>query len=392
MKKVIFVFIFLISSISSINAQDISDIAPMDSSYSLLMNIFVQVEATQAINDMYNFRFDQSLRHFIYLKKKYGWHPLPYFLMGLNYWWRIVPDFKNEEFDQTFYAYMDTALVLAKRMHEEVNPIEGAFFLAATHAFKGRLHSERREYSKAAFASKNALKYLDECKGLGNENPELLFGDALFNYYAAWIPENYPFLKPIMLMFPKGDKKEGIAQLKEVARNAFYTRTEAQYYLMRISYFEENDLQTSLQVAEYLHTTYPGNAYFHRFYARLLYQTSDYTKAKIESEDILDKIEAQAPGYESNSGRYAAFFLGHISELKLKTEDAKKYFNMAIEFAKDSGTEEKGYNVFSVLHLGKLAMKEGDDERAKEYFKQVKKLTDRKSSAGKQAKRYLKEL
>jgi tetratricopeptide (TPR) repeat protein len=78
--------------------------------------------------------------------------------------------------------------------------------------------------------------------------------------------------------------------------------------------------------------------------------------------------------------------------LKLKTEDAKKYFNMAIEFAKDSGTEEKGYNVFSVLHLGKLAMKEGDDERAKEYFKQVKKLTDRKSSAGKQAKRYLKEL
>lgn len=392
MKKVIFVFIFLISSISSINAQDISDIAPMDSSYSLLMNIFVQVEATQAINDMYNFRFDQSLRHFIYLKKKYGWHPLPYFLMGLNYWWRIVPDFKNEEFDQTFYAYMDTALVLAKRMHEEVNPIEGAFFLAATHAFKGRLHSERREYSKAAFASKNALKYLDECKGLGNENPELLFGDALFNYYAAWIPENYPFLKPIMLMFPKGDKKEGIAQLKEVARNAFYTRTEAQYYLMRISYFEENDLQTSLQVAEYLHTTYPGNAYFHRFYARLLYQTSDYTKAQLESEDILDKIEAQAPGYESNSGRYAAFFLGHISELKLKTEDAKKYFNMAIEFAKDSGTEEKGYNVFSVLHLGKLAMKEGDDERAKEYFKQVKKLTDRKSSAGKQAKRYLKEL
>jgi hypothetical protein len=392
MKKVIFVFIFLISSISSINAQDISDIAPMDSSYSLLMNIFVQVEATQAINDMYNFRFDQSLRHFIYLKKKYGWHPLPYFLMGLNYWWRIVPDFKNEEFDQTFYAYMDTALVLAKRMHEEVNPIEGAFFLAATHAFKGRLHSERREYSKAAFASKNALKYLDECKGLGNENPELLFGDALFNYYAAWIPENYPFLKPIMLMFPKGDKKEGIAQLKEVARNAFYTRTEAQYYLMRISYFEENDLQTSLQVAEYLHTTYPGNAYFQRFYARLLYQTSDYTKAQLESEDILAKIEAQAPGYESNSGRYAAFFLGHISELKLKTEDAKKYFNMAIEFAKDSGTEEKGYNVFSVLHLGKLAMKEGDDERAKEYFRQVKKLTDRKSSAGKQAKRYLKEL
>ncbi|MEQ8240423.1 MAG: tol-pal system protein YbgF [Cyclobacteriaceae bacterium] len=390
MKKILFTLIALIALTAS--AQDMDDIAPMDSSYSLLMNVFVQVEATQAINDMYNFRFDSSLRHFIYLKKKYGWHPLPYFLMGLNYWWRIIPDFKNEEFDDTFYAYMDTALVLSERMYEELNPIEGAFFLAATHAFKGRLHSERREYSKAAFASKNALKYLEECKGLGKENPELMFGDALFNYYAAWVPENYPFLKPIMLMFPKGDKAKGIAQLKEVARNAFYTRTEAQYYLMRIAYFEENDLETSLQVAEYLNETYPDNAYFHRFYARLLYQSNDYSKAQLVSKDILDKIASGATGYENNSGRYAAFFLGHINELQMKPEEAKKYFKMAIEFAEKAGAEEMGYNVYAVLHLGKLAMKEGDDQLAKEYFKQVKKLTKRKSSAGKQAKSYLKEM
>ncbi len=108
---------------------------------------------------------------------------------------------------------------------------------------KGVLYSDRKDYTKAAFAGKDALKYLEECRGRDDLSPELLFGDALFNYYAEWVPENYPMLKPIMMMFPDGDKKLGIEQLKTVARNAFYTRTEAQYYLMRIAYFEENDIQ-----------------------------------------------------------------------------------------------------------------------------------------------------
>ena len=365
---------------------------PIDSTRSLLTNKYIQIEATQAINDLYNFEFNRSYRHFLYLKKQYGWHPLPYFMIGLNYWWRILPNTDNTEFDEPFFAYMDSFIVLAENIREKYNKVEGAFFLAAAYAFKGRLYSDRGDYGKAAFAGKNSLKYLDECKGHEELSPELLFGDALFNYYAEWIPENYPILKPLMIMFPDGDKELGIQQLKTVARNAFYTRTEAQYYLMRISYFEEKDYEASLQLAEYLHQTFPKNAYFHRFYARLLYQTGKYDKATLESKSILNRIDSTWAGYEYNSGRYASFFLGHINEVRKNYEDSKKYFKLAMEFSEWGNATDMGYYIYSILHLGRIAEKEEDITNAIAYYEKVKKVTKRKHSANKEARKKLKEL
>lgn len=350
------------------------------------------MEATQAINDMYNFRFERSMSHFNYLRKQYGWHPLPYFLMGLNYFWRILPNFDNTQYDDTFLAYMDTSLVLAKRMYEDLNKVEGAFFLAATYAFQGRLYSERHDWTKSAFAGKNALKYLEECRGNGELSPELLFGDALFNYYREWVPENYPMLKPLMMMFPEGNKEKGIEQLKTVARNAFYTRTEAQYYLMRISYYEEHDIEAALQLGEYLHETFPRNAYFHRFYARLLYQSGQYPAAMKESKSILSRIDSAYAGYEYNSGRYAAFFLGHINELHKKYDEAEKYFKLAVEYGEAADATDMGYYIYAVLHLGRIAERQEKKSEAKDYYQKVKKLTKRKHSANKEARARLKEL
>lgn len=391
MRQTLLFFIFILT-ISASQAQ--SREAENDSlyQYSLLTNPYVQMEATEAINDMYNFRFDRSLRHFKYLKKQYGWHPLPYFMMGLNYWWRIVPDFKNEEFDKPFLAYMDTSIVLAERLYEKYNKVEGAFFLAASYAFIGRLYSDRGEYSKAAFAGRNSLKYLDECRGRDDLSPELLFGDALFNYYAEWVPENYPMLKPIMLMFPDGDKKLGIEQLKTVARNAFYTRTEAQYYLMRIAYFEENDFATSLQVAEYLNKTFPDNAYFHRFYARLLYQTGKYREAIPVCKSILNRIDSAQTGYEYNSGRYASFFLGFIYEMRQEMELSKSYYKLSMEFGEAADATDMGYYLYSVVHLARIAYKEEDLTAAKMYYERVKEITKRKDAQNKEAREKLKEL
>lgn len=360
--------------------------------YSLLENPYVQMESTEAINSMYNFEFDRSLRHFNYLKKQYAWHPLPFFMMGLNYWWRIVPDYDNEEFDEPFFAYMDTSIVLAERLYKKYNKVEGAFFLAAAYGFKGRLYSDRHEYTKSAIAGKNALKYLDECRGKEDLSPELLFGDALFNYYAEWVPENYPMLKPLMMMFPDGDKKLGIEQLKTVARNAFYTRTEAQYYLMRIAFFEENDLRTSLQMAEYLNETFPGNAYFHRFYARLLYQSGRYKKTIPVCKSILNRIDSAQAGYEYNSGRYAAFFLGHIYELQDDYDQSKKYFLLGMEYGEAADATDKGYYIYSVLHLARIAEDEEDYQSAKTYYNRVKKITKRKHSANREAREHLKNL
>lgn len=357
----------------------------------LLSDMNVQIESTQAVNDLYNFKFDKAEKQFKWLKHKYKWHPLPYFLLGLSEWWKIVPNVEETKYDNKFIAYMDSTILLAEKLYDidETN-VEASFFLSAAYGFKGRLYSDRKSWGKATSAGKSALKYLDISKSQNDLSPEFLFGDALYNYYSVWVPENYPLLRPVLMFFSKGDKDLGIKQLKEVANNAFYTRTEAQNFLMRILAVEENNASSALPVSEYLATTFPDNAYFQRFYARLLYATGRQSMTEKVSLDILDKIEKGMIGYEATSGRYASFYLGQIYEMNRDYEKAKKYYSMAIGFGEEIEAHESGYYLYSLLGMAKIADKEKDKSTAKKYFNLVKKHAKRKHPAHKAAREYLK--
>lgn len=367
-----------------------------DTTIILINNLEIQLETTQALDDLYNFKFDKAEQQFQALKKKYGWHPLPYFLIGLGEWWKIMPDTRNTRYDEKFLAYMDSSIMKADILHDKYPEykIEAAFFLAAAYGFKGRLYSdeERGNWRKAASAGKDALDYLEECKAREDLSVELLFGDALYNYFSVWVPENYPMVRPLLWFFRKGDKALGLKQLKEVSYNAFYTRTEAMVWLMRILNSYENDQVRAFQLADYLHKTYPDNPYFHRYYARMLYSRGMYVDLERESKAIIGRIDSAMVGYESTSGRYAAFFLGQMYQNRRQLDDAKKYYTLAMRYSEQNKATETGYYLYSMIALGEIAEKEGDKKLAKKYFNEVKKRTGRKDEAYKDAKRRLKEL
>jgi hypothetical protein len=367
-----------------------------DSTVILLSDYDIQLECTQALNDLYNFKFDAAQKDFNALKTKYGWHPLPYFLMGLCEWWKIMPNTKDKTHDEAFLAYMDTTIRAANRLYKDfpAYKVEASFFLAGAYGFMGRLYSdeERKQWRKAASVGKDALDYLEESKGSHNLSPELLFGDALYNYFSVWVPENYPALRPILWFFPKGDKALGLRQLKEVSYNAFYTRTEAMVWLMRILNSYENDQMQALQISSYLIENYPDNPFFHRYYARMLYSLGRYKEAEPVCKEILHRVDTGMIGYEATSGRYAAFFLGQIYEARKNYDDAKKYYELCVQFAEQIKATETGYYLYSLIALGEISQRQGNKAAAKKYFKKVKEEADRSDEAFKDAKRRLKRL
>lgn len=367
-----------------------------DTTIILINNMATQLEVSQALNDLYNFKFDQADIQFRWFKKKYPWHPLPYFLLGLSEWWKIMPDTKVKTYDEKFLAYMDSSILTADNLyskHPEYR-IEASFFLAAAYGFKGRLYSdeERKNWTKAASAGKSALNYLEISKKQNHLSPELLFGDALYNYFSVWVPENYPALKPLLWFFPKGDKALGLKQLKEVSYNAFYTRTEAMVWLMRISNSYENNQAEAYRISEYLYRTFPDNPYFHRYYARMLYGRGQYGELEKQCKQILTRIDSGRFGYESTSGRYASFFLGQMYENRKRDDDAKKYYLLAVKYAEQGKATETGYYLYSLIALGEIAERQGNKTEAKKYFTLVKKKSSRKDASFKDAKQRLKSL
>lgn len=361
-------------------------------SHYLLLDKGLQFRITEAINSMYNFDFQTAERGFEVMRHTYPEHPLPYFLMGLSNWWKIAVDTESHTYDDEFHKYMDVSIDKAKKiMDREPDNKEAAFFLSAAYGFQGRLYSERQNWTKAAFAGKNALKYLEISKGEEELNPELLLGDALFNYFSVWIPQNYPLLKPVMMLFPKGDKDLGLKQLEEVAENAFYARVEAQYFLFRLYASEEKNPFKALSITSYLHEKYPNNPYFHRFYARQLYAIGRGGDAMQVSLEILRRIEEKWPGYEANSGRYAAFFVGQHYEKMGQPDQAKKHYLKTVAFGEESETQESGYYLYSLIQLGKIYFAEKNKKLARNYFDQVKKYAKRKHPAHKEARDFIKK-
>lgn len=393
MSRIIFPVFISLFFLASANAQDLQ---PKDTTQVILIeDMQIQIETTQALNDLYNFKFAAAEQQFRWLKQKYAWHPLPYFLLGLSEWWKIMPNLNDKSRDLKFTAYMDTVIAISEKLKEiPQHEVEARFFLAAAHGFMGRLYSseERKEWRKAAVSGKNALKYMQESKGLHYLSPELLFGDALYNYFSVWVPENYPLLKPVMLFFPSGDKDLGLKQLKEVSYNAFYTRVEAQVFLMRILGSYENERERALQVSEYLHQTYPDNPYFHRYYARMLYSMGRFSEARNVSHSILDQIEKEKFGYEATSGRYAAFFLGQIYEATRNYDNAAKYYELSAQYSEEVDAEGMGYYHYSLLGLGDYHRRNGDEKKAKEYYKLIKKHADRKDRVHSLARDRLKSM
>lgn len=359
----------------------------------LLLNKDIQYELEGAVDNMYNFKYERAEKQFKSLRRRYPDHPLPYFLMGLSQWWKIIPtNIGTRKYDDSFFAYMDTTIQKAKKMYDaDEQNVEAAFFLAAAYGFEARLNSERSNWRKATVASKRALEFMEKAKAGNGLSPEFLFGEALFNYYAVWIHETYPMLRPVLAFFPDGDKRLGLKQLRYVANSGFYTGTEAKVFLMKIYANEESNTDNALQVAQSLALKYPDNAYFERFYARLLFVQGHFTMAERVSLDILSKLEQHMPGYEPVSGRYASYILAYINQNKYRDlEKAKQYYQSAIMYAEMTNERDSGYFVNSYLNLAHIAVQQKDLPLAKRYYTIVLQSSERKSDNYKEAKDFLK--
>ncbi|PRY11561.1 tetratricopeptide repeat protein [Pontibacter ummariensis] len=360
----------------------------------LLLNKDIQYELEGAVDNMYNFKYERAEKQFKSLRRRYPEHPLPYFLLGLSQWWKILPtNIQTLQYDDSFFAYMDTTIQKAEKLYDaDEDNVEAAFFMAAAYGFTARLHSERSNWRKATVASKRALDYMEKAKAGNGLSPEFLFGEALFNYYSVWIPEHYPMLRPVLLFFPNGDKRLGLKQLAYVANTGFYTGTESKLFLMKIYANEEKEMEKALQLAEELYQKYPDNAYFQRYYARLLFVQGHFTKAEQVSIDMLQRIQQEMPGYEAVSGRYASYILAYINQHKYHDlQKAEQHYKNSIVYAEMSDERDSGYYLNSYLNLARIADKRNDKATAKAYYSVVLKASEKKSANYKEAKEYLKK-
>jgi hypothetical protein len=343
------------------------------------------------IRYVYNLSFDSASAEFQQVVHSRPDHPAGYFFLAMVDWWRIITDFSNKSYDDRFISRLDNVIEMCdRRLENDGNDLPGLFFKGGALGFQGRLYGNREEWLKAANCGREALPIVQKAYALAPEDNDILLGMGIYNYYAAVVPEQYPFVKPLMIFFPKGDKVKGIRQLTTASEKAIYAKIEATYFLMQVFQNYEKQYREALPLAQHLSSLFPDNALFQKYLGRAYTSVGSWEEMRNTYQEMLRRAKAHRVGYDPSTEREASYYLGLYEMNARHLDEALTYFYRSDEISRalDIG-ELSGFMVMTNLKIGMIYDLQGKRELA---VVQYKKVLDMKNfmDAHKQAEQYIK--
>jgi tetratricopeptide (TPR) repeat protein len=332
----------------------------------------------QGIDHVYNLEFEQAEHDFRLLVQMAPDHPAGHFFLAMVDWWRIAIDLENEQYDRRFFDSLDHVIDVCDALLDK-NPddVTAIFFKGGAIGFEGRLRFHRNDYLAAANAGRKALPLVQSASSLDPSNCDILLGTGMYNYYADVIPREYPFVKPLILFIPAGDKQKGIEQLTRASEQGKYAAVEATYFLMQIYYYYEKDYRKALALAAKLHDRFPTNTLFHRYLGRCLVSVDDWVAVRSVFTAIRERADRGMRGYAASSRREAEYYLGMADMMEGKPNEALPHFYqcdaMCRELDKDGAS---GFMAMANLKIGMVYDVQGKRELAVAQYKKVLEMKD----------------
>ncbi len=343
------------------------------------------------IKQIYNIQFEEAEQTFKQFVKKYPRNPAGRFFYAMVDWWKIMLDLQQTKYDEDFIHRLNVSIDFCDSLLEEnSNDVAALFFKGGALGFRGRLYSIRHEFLKAALDAKDAVPLIAKTRKLAPDNKDVELGFGIYNYYAVAIPEEFPFIKPMMIFFPGGDKQKGLEQLKDVALNGHFAKYESMFFVMLVYYQFEKNYDSAFVYAKKLHLLFPNNPVFHKYVGRCIVHQANWIQAGEIFKGVFRKCRMNFAGYNEKTEREAAYYVGNWYKIVGLYDSALVYFRISeLLSEKLDARKPTGFLANSLLYLGMIYDALGKRELALEKYKATLKIKDFKGTH-KLAQRYLK--
>jgi tetratricopeptide (TPR) repeat protein len=299
----------LLLGLAAVPAQGAAAVRPV----SILDDYQFQEQARKGLAYLYNMDFAAADATFAEIAVRYPEHPVSPFLEALVPWWTIQLEPSDTSEDEAFLAAMERVLEISEsRLDENPRDIDAMFFKAGAHAFRGRLHSDRKRWLKAARDGQQALKYLQKVVALDPQNDDLYFGLGTFHYMADVIPKKHKVLRPFARLFPKGDRDKGLQELDRAMTRGRFVPTEAAWTLVQLNYIFEQNFPKALLYSQWLRQRYPDNALFHLYEGRSYERMGRLGDATRVFQEVANRHEKQQTGYTDAVAEQALYVLSRV--------------------------------------------------------------------------------
>ncbi len=350
----------------------------------------IEQRIQKGVDHIYNLEFEKADQEFDAVVALRPGHPVGYFFRAMTQWWRILGNFSDESKDDRFHDLLDVVINKCdERLDKNSKDITALFFKGGAVGFRGRLRANRGKWLAAAKDGIVALPIVQKAYELDPNNYDVLLGIGIYNYYAEIVPKDYPFVKPFMLFFPKGDKKKGMEQLKLSAQNSKYARTEAAYFLLQSYFLYEKDYFQAITIAQSLHARYPRNPLFHRYVGRCYVSLGQWSDAYRIFLEVERRYTAKQTGYDAYDAREAYYYLGKFHFIAGTFDEALKNFMKCDELSRTVDTEgPSGFMSMANLQIGMIYDIQKKRQLAVNQYQKVLRMKQFENSHA-DARRYL---
>lgn len=324
----------------------------------------------ETVDQIYNMRFTSADETCDRINEKYPDHPVTFLLRGMIVYWKNYPLLSGSDESESFESHMLTCIDKCN----EYEPENEAEFLLATLCARGSLlayYIGNDLQSKVTSLGRVSYRYLRRSFSFTGTYPDFLFFTGLYNYYREAYADAHPVYRPLLALFPRGDREKGLKELRTAFRESIFLRAEASTFLSSNYKYFENDFSNASYFSRAIYYEYPRNMVY------LINCIEDMllTRKYDEAEKLLDSPVASTKNkyYEAQ----LTILRGILSEKKYKEMSrAEQEYTTGAENILTFGDYGKQYAAYAYFGLSRISAIDKNRQTQRMYHRRAMEMTD----------------
>jgi len=337
----------------------------------LIDNTRFTVDATAAIDSLYNRNNVAARELLLPWRETYPDHPLWKLWEGMELWWVLLEDLAIDDFDELFIETMKEADYRARQvLQNEPDHIDALIVISVSNSYIARLHSNRERWITSLQIGRVGYQAHLRLMEVKPDLADNYFAEGMKLYYSAYVVEEYPIVRPFASFLPDGNRESGMQFLREAIDKALFARAEAVYFLATIQFHYEENFTDAKDLFRLLVDKYPDNGYYRRLYMHTLAQLREYpSMIAFHNETFIhwqDQQLKRDPVMESE----LYYWVGRSYYFHLDSASAYRSFVNSVESAQDlRNSENRIYVTQAAYFAGRVSEDLGRAEEAIQYYK-----------------------
>ena len=325
----------------------------------------------KGIDCIYNRQFNTANEIYVKINQMYPENPVVIFFRGMMTYWENYPLLPGSAVSSSFEKEMRTCIELSG---EKIKAKDKAEYLLANLCARGILityYSNNELSSNVFHLAAGTYHNIRRSFSYTSDNSDFYFFTGLYNYYREAYPKAHPAYKPLVFLFPKGNRERGLKELQISASNSLLLKAESYSILSYIFMSYENDYLKAFYYSRNLHELYPANLEFLAEYIKNLILIRHYD----EADDLIkSSLNSESnPYYKAQ----VSVFNGLIKEKKFHQYTlANEFYNLGIKELSVFGAFGNEYAAYAYFGLSRISELNGDRAKRKVYRKKALEKAD----------------